>query len=191
MPHIRDNETMLARVEDSILVVVDFQPSVLDLVQNKIQIVNRAKFLIECAKILDVPIVITEQNPGKLGKTIPELANLIDDPRATVSKLSFSAWGERQFVKAIEHHKRAQAIILGIETHICVNQTAHDLMDEDIDAIVVSDAVSARTIEMHENGLKRMSDEGAALAHSESVVYEWLQASDHPAFRDVLALVKG
>ena len=182
---------MLARVEDSVLVVVDIQPSVLDLVWEKERVVARTKFLMQCAQFLDVPIIITEQNPEKLGSTVPELANLVADPRATISKMTFSAWGEPSFIKAIEHHKRAQAVIVGIETHICINQTAHDLMDEDIDSIICLDAVSARTEAMNKNGRKRMSDEGAAIAHTESVVYEWLQSCEHPPFRDVLQLVKG
>ena len=182
---------MLARLEDCILIVVDVQPAVLDLVWESPRVLARSRFMIECANVLDVPVIITEQNPAKLGQTDPSLSSLVEDRRATVSKMSFSAWGEREFVKAIEHHKRAQAVIVGIETHICVNQTAHDLMDEDIDAIVCADAVSARTQLMHESGLRRMSDEGAAIAHTESVVYEWLQGADHPAFRDVLKLVKG
>jgi len=182
---------MLARIEDSVLVVVDVQPSVLDLVWQKDRVVDRCKFMIECAKLLDIPVIITEQNPSKLGLTEPSLSSLIEDRRATIQKMSFSAWGEREFVKAVEHHKRAQAVIVGIETHICINQTAHDLMDEEIDTIVCADAVSARTEEMHELGLKRMSDEGTAIAHTESVVYEWLQSADHPMFREVLKLVKG
>ena len=104
--------------------------------------------------------------------------------------MTFSAWGAKPFVKSIDHYKRSQIVLVGIETHICVNQTAHDLMDEDLDVIVCADAVGARPGGMHEIGLKRMADEGAALAHTESVVYEWLQSADHPAFRDVLALVK-
>lgn len=181
---------MLARVEDSVLVVVDVQPAVLDLVWERERVLARSRFLIECAKLLDVPVIVTEQNPEKLGATDEQLSSLVDDPRATVRKMSFSAWGEKGFIRTIEHHKRAQAVIVGIETHICINQTAHDLMDEEIDAIVCADAVSARTERMHEIGLKRMSDEGAAIAHTESVVYEWLQSAEHPAFREVLKLVK-
>lgn len=181
---------MLARAEDSLLVIVDVQPSVLNLVEGKERIVARAKFLAECARLLDIPIVITEQNSAKLGETVSELREFAADPRNIVEKMTFSAWGEKGFVKAIDHHKRAQIVLCGIETHICVNQTAHDLMDEDLDVIVCADAVGARPGGMHEIGLKRMADEGAAMAHTESVVYEWLQSAEHPAFREVLQLVK-
>ena len=146
--------------------------------------------MVECANLLDIPILVTEQVPDKMGGTDSELTPLLGGVKP-IAKETFSCWSEAQFRRAINHHKRAQAVIVGIETHICVNQTAHDLMDEDIDVILCTDAVSARSQEMHDMALRRMADEGAALAHTESVVYEWMQTAGHDRFRDVLKLVKG
>ncbi len=181
---------MLARLEDSVLVVVDVQPSVFNLVVNKSQVFERIGFIVRCAQVLDVPILWTEQEPGKLGATEPNLVTLMSETKP-ITKSSFSCWREKQFVQAYNMLQRAQAVLVGIETHICVNQTAHDLLDEDFDVIVCADAVSARTELAHEGGLRRMADEGAAIAHTESVVYEWMSSSTHPRFREVLSLVKG
>lgn len=181
---------MLARSEDSLLIIVDCQERFMEPIWQKERVLDRARFLVECAKLLEVPILVTEQVPDKMGGTDPSLLRLLKGVKP-IGKATFSCWSEAQFRRAINHHKRAQAVIVGVETHICVNQTAHDLMDEDIDAIVCYDGVSARTQDMHETALKRMADEGAAIAHSESIVYEWMQTAEHPRFREVLQLVKG
>ena len=81
-------------------------------------------------------------------------------------------------------------MIVGIETHICVTQTAYDLLEDEVDVIVCLDAVSARSEDRHKAAVKRMRDEGAGVAHTESVVYEWMQSAEHDRFRDVLAEVK-
>lgn len=181
---------MLARAEDSLLVVIDMQTTFLAPIWQRERVIARTQFMIACANLLDIPILVTEQVPDKMGGTDPALRDGLKGVQP-IAKATFSGWSEQMFRKAINHHKRAQAVIVGIETHICVNQTAHDLMDEDIDAIVCTDAVSARTQDMHEMALRRMADEGAALAHTESVVYEWMQTADHDMFREVLKLVKG
>jgi nicotinamidase-related amidase len=186
---------MLARLEDSVLVVVDVQPSVLDLAWERQRVLDRASFLIRVAGLLDVPVIVTEQNPARLGGTATELDPALGShPRGAkrVSKMDFSCWGEPAFQDAWDNLGRGQAVLVGIESHICVCQTAHDLLEleDDVDVLVCEDAVSARTEGMHRNGLRRMRDEGVALAHTESVAYEWLRSAEHPAFRDVLRLVK-
>lgn len=180
---------MLARAEDCVLVVVDIQPKFLEPIWEKERVLQRAQFMIECAQLLSVPILITEQVPEKMGGTHEKLLNTAGVER--ISKSTFSCWSEAEFRRAINRHKRAQCVLVGIETHICINQTAHDLMDEDVDVILATDGISARTRDMHDLALQRMADEGAALAHSESIVYEWMQDANHHAFRNVLELVKG
>lgn len=182
---------MLARLEDAILVVVDVQPKFFDTVWRRDEVLERIKLMVSCAGLLDVPVIVTEQVPDKMGATEQSLAELLDKSDRPVAKSAFSCWGEEAFVKLFDRFKRPQVVLVGIETHICVCQTAHDLLDEDLDVIVCADAVSARTEAAHMNGLKRMSDEGTAVAHTESVVYEWMRDAGHPAFRDVLKLIKG
>ncbi|MBS1723983.1 MAG: isochorismatase family protein [Armatimonadetes bacterium] len=181
---------MLARLEDSVLVVVDMQPAFLDPIWERDRVLARTKFLVECAQALDVPILATEQVPARMGGTEESLRALLGETEP-ISKAAFSCWADDKFVKAANKLQRTQFVLVGIETHICVCQTAHDLMDEDFDVLVCEDATSARSELMHRNGLKRCADEGAAVSHTESVVYEWMRTSEHPDFREVLKIVKG
>jgi len=179
---------MLARLAESLLLVIDMQPTFLDGCWQAEQVFNRSKFIVECATILGVPTVATEQNPERMGRTEPSLAALIEsDPLA---KLSFSCCGSSHLNDHIKALSKKQVIIVGIETHICVNQTAHHLVENGYEVIVCPDAVTARTEHRHKEGIKRLRDLGVTLAHSEAVVYEWMQSANHPKFKDVLAIVK-
>ncbi|MCW5940067.1 MAG: isochorismatase family protein [Fimbriimonadaceae bacterium] len=179
---------MLARLEDSALIVVDMQPTFLGPVWEGERVLGRCRFIAECARLLGVPILVTEQYPERMGGTEPGLLQATE--AAPIAKMSFSCLGEKEFRKAWKALDREQAVIVGIETHICVTQTAYDLLEDEVDVIVCLDAVSARSEDRHKAAVKRMRDEGAGVAHTESVVYEWMQSAEHDRFRDVLAVVK-
>ena len=139
--------------------------------------------------MLGIPVLCTEQNPSRMGATVPELAPYVNNP-PPFAKMEFSALRCAEFVAAFEATGRTQVILVGLETHICISQTAHDLLLRDLDVIVCPDAVSARTLEAHKLGMERIRDAGAVPAHTESVVYEWLGTADRPEFKQVLAVVK-
>jgi nicotinamidase-related amidase len=179
---------MLARLEDSALIVVDMQPTFLDPVWERERVLGRCRFIAECARFLGVPILATEQYPERMGGTEPGLLEAMGV--GPIPKMSFSCLGEKEFRKAWKTLDREQAVIVGIETHICVTQTAYDLLEDEVDVIVCLDAVSARSEDRHKTAVKRMRDEGAGVAHTESVVYEWMQSAEHDRFRDVLGVVK-
>ncbi len=180
---------MRLRAEDSVLVVVDIQPNFMTTVVEAERVVKQSRFLLEVARILDVPVLATEQNPARMGGTDARLLDLI--PGSPLPKMAFSAYGAPGFADALTDSGRSQVVIVGVETHICVTQTALDVMNEvGLDAFVVADAVSGRGAEAHAIGLQRLADSGAFLPHSESVVYEWMGTAEHPRFRDVLAVVK-
>ena len=179
---------MLAKLENSILVVVDMQPSFLDGIHHREQITDRVKFIVETARLLEVPVIATEQNSDRMGKTEESIAALLD--KNALGKMSFSCCGIEQFTSAIDGFHRNQVVLVGIETHICVNQTAHHLLENGYEPIVCTDAVSARTIDRHRVGVKRLRDAGVTIAHTESIAYEWTGTADHPKVRDVLKLVK-
>ncbi len=180
---------MIMRAEDSVLVVVDMQPSFLRPIHGADQVLERCQFLVKVAKRLGVPIIATAQYPDRMGGLCPELSTLL--PGSPIGKLCFSCAGEPKFNQELERTKRTHAILCGIETHICVTQTALDLIEGDYDVAVVGDAVSARSGDMHSIGLARMRDVGVEVVHSESAAYEWLGTAENEAFRDVLAMVKG
>lgn len=179
---------MTANIDESVLVVIDPQPSFMGGIWRADEILGRIRFLVQVANILDIPILITEQNPSKMGGCDPDLLAMIGKP--ALAKMEFGAWKNEGFADAMSETGRSQAIIVGIETHICVCQTANQMLDDDFEVFVVGDAVSARTEAMHKLAIKRLRDAGAVIAHSESVAYEWMVTADHPKFRDVLQSVK-
>lgn len=178
----------MADASKCVVVVVDLQPSFLKAIDQKERVLARSAFLLQCAALLAVPVLATEQNPERMGGTAPEIAELLRAPASP--KHVFSCVGCEGFDVALGAMARPQVVLVGIETHICVNQTAHHLLAAGFEVILAADAISARTPSMHAIGIERMRDAGAVVAHSESVVYEWLGSAAHPAFRDVLAVVK-
>jgi len=164
----------------SFLLLVDFQRPFLNAIAGGEQVLQRAKFLAHCANALGVPVFATEHCPSKLGIFDPELGSLC---QLVTPKSTFSAHRSQPILAG-------QVVVAGVETHICVSQTVRDLRTAGHDVVVVEDAVSARTVEMHRSGLARVGNYGAEVAHSEAVVYEWLGTADHPKFREVLGHLK-
>lgn len=179
---------MLLDASESVLLVVDMQPAFLAPIHRGQEVLDRCRFMVQAARLLDVPIFATEQYPSRMGGTEESLAALLPSP--ALPKMAFSCLGSEGLVDELERLKRTQVLVCGIETHICVNQTAHDLADEDYDVFLVADAISARTQAMHEAAMARMKELGATLVHSESALYEWMQSAEHPSFKQALALVK-
>jgi nicotinamidase-related amidase len=178
---------MLASTEDSGLIVIDLQPSFLAAIPNADSVVRRSEFLIRAATILGVPIFVTEQYPSRMGSTDERLMPFLGG--ATIEgKMVFSALGAPSISAWVE--RKLQIVLCGIETMICVNQTAQQLWELGHEVIIAADAVGGRSLEMHELGLGRLRSSGCELAHSEAIVYEWMQTAEHPQFREVLKLVK-
>jgi len=174
----------LCRLSDSILIVIDLQPTFLAPIPNAESVLARARFLIECASALQVPILATEQVPARMGGTDPSIVAALGPNPTIVAKTAFGACG------LIDLLGRQQVVIVGIETHICVNQTAQQLADQGLEVFVADDAVSCRSKDVHESALRRLRHTGIEVTHTESVVYEWLNDARHPQFRQVLELVK-
>lgn len=179
---------MTLQAADSLLVVVDMQPKFLAAVHDAERLRQRVLLLVRAARLLQVPILHTEQNPERMGATDPEIQAAID--KEPIRKMTFSCWGSERFRSAVDGWARADVVLCGIETHICVAQTGLQMLEEEYDVALAADALSARQPAMHETGLSRLRDAGAMLTHTESCIYEWLHSAEHPAFRDVLALVK-
>lgn len=178
----------LADASRSVVVAIDLQPAFLRAIHESARVLARSAFLLECAALLDVPVLATEQNPERMGGTEPAIKAFL--AAGAFPKHVFSCVGCEGFDSALASMARTQIVLVGIETHICVNQTAHHLLASGYDVILAADALSARTPSMHAIGIERMRDAGAVVAHTESIVYEWLGSAAHPAFRDVLQVVK-
>lgn len=179
---------MLANVSESVLIVIDPQASFMGGIYGAEAMMRRINFLVDSANILEVPILVTEQNPDRMGGCDPDLLARIGKP--AMPKMEFGCYLNEAFADAMSQTGRSQAILVGIESHICVCQTALQLMDDDFAVFLAEDAISARSEEMHRIAISRLRDEGARIAHSESIAYEWMESAEHPEFRQILKLVK-
>ena len=179
----------LLRPGRTALMVIDIQERLVRVMPRREQLVARAARLVEAAQLLDVPVVITEQVPEKLGPIIPELAAALEKlPR--ISKVAFSCCGEPEVVRALRGTDATAIVLCGVETHVCVQQTALDLLVHGFRAYVCVDAVCSRYDIDHETALARMRGAGVILTTTESVLFELLQSADHEQFRALQKLVK-
>ena len=180
----------LACVERSLVMVIDMQPKFLRVCESADFTLDRTKLVVQVAQLLDVPVVATEQYPSRMGNTDPRLLDVLTSDNPPFPKMVFSAWGDPEVISHVQQTGRTQIILCGIETQICITQTAHDLLEAGMEVFLCTDAISGRGTETKDIALRRMADAGAILTLADSVVYEWLQTAEHPQFRPVLELVK-
>jgi nicotinamidase-related amidase len=171
------------------LVVVDVQERLLPAIFERERVLQNVVRLIKGAAVLQVPIFATEQYRKGLGATAPEVAAAI--PGFTpMEKLAFSACGASGFVPALESKQVSDAVVCGIEAHVCVTQTCLDLLDKGFRVFVAADAVSSRTQENYRIGLERMREAGAVIVSTEMMLFELLGQAGTPEFKQILELVK-
>jgi nicotinamidase-related amidase len=163
------------------LVVVDVQEAFRPAVQGFDEVVENTRRLMDGARILGIPVVVTEQYPKGLGRTVAELGDV--EP---VEKTCFSAARADGF----EIDGREQALVCGIEAHVCVSQTAHDLLERGVEVHVASDAVTSRTAANKEVGLHKMEQSGAIVTSVETALFELVGAAGSEEFKQVQRLVK-
>jgi len=150
---------------------------------------SRLRQLIGGAKVLGLPILWCEQVPDKMGPTVPEVAELLTGLQP-IAKSAFSCWGEERFRKAVSALARKQVLMAGIETHVCVYQTAMEMVEAGFEVQVVADACSSRTHENKQIGLGRIRESGAGVTCTEACQMELLRDARAPEFKDVLKLIK-
>jgi nicotinamidase-related amidase len=213
MPHrpgrLCDTSRMLLDADESQLVLVDYQARLMPAIHDNEAVLRNALRLARIARLLEVPAWGTEQNPQGLGENLPELKALC---RRTVAKMHFSACAEgladllrpparpasgnaRSLPKHLQK-REAEAepsntvVIAGCEAHVCLLQTALDLLDEEFEVWVVTDACGSRTERNRDAAFDRLAGAGCELVTTEMVAFEWLRTAEHPQFPEVLKLVK-
>src|SRR5436190_16314868 len=179
--------TRLLAAETS-LVVVDVQEKLLPKILNGDRIVQNIRFLLDVAALLDVQRIATEQYPKGLGPTVAALAEKVPAPRP--EKVGSSCCAIEAFVPELYLTQKKRIILTGIETHVCVLNTALDLLAESFWVYLPVDAIGSRGVLDHETALRRLEGAGAILTTTETIAFEWLGASNHPRFKDVSALIK-
>lgn len=173
--------------DDSALLVVDVQAKLLPLIPVQQRLVWNIRRLIDGAKILSVPVAATEQYPQGLGGTAPELAQRLG---TIPSKTAFSCGECGQIFTEWRDKGIWKILVCGIETHVCVGQTVHDLLGEGFRVYVAADAVAARGQFDHDIALRRMDSSGATLTTTEAALFEWCGAAGTPEFKQISQLVK-
>ncbi|MES2361005.1 MAG: isochorismatase family protein [Pseudomonadota bacterium] len=207
---------MLLDADDSQLVLVDYQVRLMPVIfENELVIANAVR-LARMAQVLQVPVWGTEQNPEKLGANVPGVQAAIEAAGGrTLSKMHFSAMAEglgdwlrppvrkptqggnaRSLPKHLQkaaaepEEGRSTIVIAGCEAHVCLMQTALDLLEEEFEVWVVTDACSSRSERNRDAAFDRLAGNGAELVTTEMVAFEWLGSAEHPAFKEIHGLVK-
>ena len=179
---------MLA-TENSILIVIDVQDRLVRVMHQRESLVENLRRFISGAVVLDIPMIVTEQDPEKLGATIPEISSLLEDVQP-IHKSSFSCCKTEAFMEELGRIKRGQIIIAGVEAHVCVYQTAVDLLHEGYEVHIVTDCTSSRTEDNRNLAIERMRDEGVKLTGTEMALFELLKIARGERFRKISRLVK-
>ena len=180
---------MRIQKEDCAFVVIDIQERLFPHIQDKDFMAQKCATLIQGMQILELPVIVTEQYVKGLGQTIPMIQEAIDSYNP-IEKMTFSCCGLGAFNLKIEEHYKENIIICGIESHICVLQTALDLVEAGHKPIVVVDAVSSRNPLDKEIALDRMRQEGIRLTTVESILFELCKSSGNDTFKKISKLVK-
>lgn len=174
----------------SILAVIDIQGKLAQVMYNPAEFLDQTSRLIRGIQALEMPILWMEQLPEKLGTTVPELGEILKKTAAPLEKTPFSAWGCADFRTALTESRRERVILCGIETHICVYQTAKDLLARGYQVTLVTDAVSSRTEKNKQTGIEAVRDLGGHISSVESILFELLGTPEHPAFRTISRIIK-
>lgn len=175
--------------KDSLVLIIDIQEKLVKALEKDL-IVDKASKLISGANILDIPVVVTEQYPKGLGHTVDLISKLFDDNVNIVEKTYFNALLEEGFEEKIRSYGKKQILICGIETHICVYQTALALKELGYDVYVVKDACASRNKYEFKQGIEAMKENGIKTTCVEIVLFEWLKGAKHSKFKEVQALIK-
>ncbi len=179
----------MLQVQHATLVVIDVQGKLATLMYEREEFYKAVTRMIHGAKAVDLPIIWNEQLPDKLGPTIDEVTQALPDQKPLVKK-SFSCCGNSEFVDKLRSLNRKQVLLVGMETHVCVYQTARDLIGQGYEVYVVADAVSSRSLQNKEIGLKAMEQAGARTTCVEMALFEMLQEAEGEQFRQVIKIIK-
>ncbi|HEY3910044.1 MAG TPA: isochorismatase family protein [Stellaceae bacterium] len=171
--------------ETSSLLIIDFQSRLMPAIEDGDLAVGNARRLVDAAQMFQVPVVLTEQNAGGLGGTVPELR---PEAHRLIHKMTFDACRVPGFLDALPD--RPDLVVAGCETHVCVLQTVLGLLAAGRRVYAVRDAMGSRRAESKETAIRRMALNGAEVVTTEMVVFEWLATAEDPRLPNVIDLIK-
>ena len=172
------------------LAVIDMQESFRQHIADFTELAARVALVAHAAGLLGVPVVVTEQYPKGLGRTAGEIAAVLPSGGEPVEKTAFSSCGAREFLTRLEDRGARQILVCGLEAHVCVNQTAHDLLARGYQVHLLADCITSRTAQNREAGLDKMRASGALPSSTELALFELLRDARHEQFKAIQKLIK-
>jgi nicotinamidase-related amidase len=185
MPH--QNTLELARTA---LAIIDMQEAFRTSIANFTQAAERIAVMVQGAQLLHLPVLVTEQYPKGLGHTAPEIAAVLPDGIEIIEKTTFSSCGAGPFRAELERLGTKQVLVCGIEAHICVNQTVHDLLADGFQVHLLTDCVSSRNLSDRKTATRKMQASGAIFSTVEMALFELIRDAKHEQFKAIQRLVK-
>ena len=181
----------ICSANDSLLLIIDIQAKLLSAIpeQDAALMLANSGTLITAAEILDIPIFLTEQYPKGLGRTDPLILEKLPETTRSFEKTGFSCCAAENFCQTLTKNASKQIILVGQETHVCVLQTAIELLNLGYQVYVVEDAVCSRKPSHKNNALQRLQHQGVIISNYESVLFEWLKDANHPQFKTISKLI--
>lgn len=183
------HEGGLLQADNTGILVIDLQQPLLDVMWNQQELIPNVRRLAEGGRILGLPVLVTEQNPEKLGPTAPGIAEVVAGG-SPLPKMAFSCCRDEQVMNSLQALSRATWLLCGIEAHVCVSQTALDLLKRGYEVQVVADAVGSRVQANWEAGLARAREAGAVITTTEMALFELLKRAGTDQFRAVHRLIR-
>lgn len=185
-------ERLLCDSDNSCLLVIDIQTRLTAAMPAKVldRLKRNSSMLLKIANLLSIPIFVSKQYPKGLGPVEPDIEALFSDNHKHYEKTCFSCANLEHFMQDLQNSARKQVILIGLEAHVCVLQTAIDLHSSGYNVFVVLDAVCSRQRENYENAMQRLQHSGITVCNSESVIFEWLRDAKHQQFKTVSALLR-
>ncbi|MBR0173116.1 MAG: hydrolase [Lachnospiraceae bacterium] len=180
---------MRFHTENTLLLVIDFQEKLMPAIARHEEILERSVMLIRGVRILDVPVMLTQQYTKGLGASLPEIYDAAGS-RDYYEKRDFSCCGVEELMTALKESGRKQIIVIGAEAHVCVLQTCLDLIDAGYQVMLAVDCIGSRKEADKNVGIQRATMEGVLVTTAESVLFELTKSAAHPSFREISALVK-
>jgi len=186
--HNQGAQTVLT-AENTLLVVIDVQGNLARLVAESESAIRAVGQLVQGAKLLEIPVILTAQVPEKIGHTIPEVAELLPD-HTDLPRVHFSVWQDAAVQQAIRSSDRRQLILCGFEAHICLYQSSMDLIADRFEVYLAADAVSSRSPFNKTVALQELANQGVHLTTVEMALFSLLRSARHPAFKQISKLIK-
>jgi nicotinamidase-related amidase len=186
------SKQLMCEAQNSCLLVIDIQTRLTAAMPAKVldRLKRNSTLLLKTADLLSIPVFVSQQYPQGLGPIEPDIETLLAESHKHYEKTCFSCANVDEFRHDLNQSGRKQVIIIGLEAHVCVLQTAIDLYSAGYHVFVVLDAVCSRQRENYENAMQRLQHSGITVCNSESVLFEWLRDAAHQQFKTVSSLVR-